>query len=79
MRKHNLQTQMKLSKILLCIVVILLIALVVMSTLYFKMKKAAKDNLNAFLNSEAKIVELIKTYPELQDFDFKALENNVNN
>ncbi len=50
-----------------------------MSTLYFKMKKAAKDNLNAFLNSEAKIVELIKTYPELQDFDFKALENNVNN
>lgn len=69
----------KLSKILLCIVVILLIALVVMSTLYFKMKKAAKDNLNAFLNSEAKIVELIKTYPELQDFDFKALENNVNN
>ena len=79
MRKHNLQTQMKLSKILLCIVVILVIALVVMSTLYFKMKKAAKDNLNAFLNSEAKIVELIKTYPELQDFDFKALENNVNN
>ncbi|CDD15972.1 unknown [Clostridium sp. CAG:798] len=69
----------KLSKILLCIVVILVIALVVMSTLYFKMKKAAKDNLNAFLNSEAKIVELIKTYPELQDFDFKALENNVNN
>ena len=54
----------KLSKILLCIVVILVIALVVMSTLYFKMKKAAKDNLNAFLNSEAKIVELIKTYPE---------------
>ena len=69
----------KLSKILLCIVVILVIALVVMSTLYFKMKKAAEDNLNAFLNSEAKIVELIKTYPELQDFDFKALENNVNN
>lgn len=69
----------KLSKILLCIVVILVIALVVMSTLYFKMKKAAKDNLNAFLNSEAKIVELIKTYPELHDFDFKALENNVNN
>ena len=69
----------KLSKILLCIVVILVIALVVMSTLYFKMKKAAKDNLNAFLKSEAKIVELIKTYPELQDFDFKALENNVNN
>ena len=69
----------KLSKILLCIVVILVIALVVMSTLYFKMKKAAKDNLNAFLNSEAKIVELIKTYPELQGFDFKALENNVNN
>ena len=69
----------KLSKILLCIVVILVIALVVMSTLYFKMKKAAKDNLNAFLNSEAKIVELIKAYPELQDFDFKALENNVNN
>ena len=69
----------KLSKILLCIVVILVIALVVMSTLYFKMKKAAKDNLNAFLNSEAKIVELIKTYPELQDIDFKALENNVNN
>lgn len=69
----------KLSKILLCIVVILVIALVVISTLYFKMKKAAKDNLNAFLNSEAKIVELIKTYPELQDFDFKALENNVNN
>ena len=69
----------KLSKILLCIVVILVIALVVMSTLYFKMKKAAKDNLNAFLNSEAKIVELIKTYPEWQDFDFKALENNVNN
>lgn len=69
----------KLSKILLCIVVILVIALVVMSTLYFKMRKAAKDNLNAFLNSEAKIVELIKTYPELQDFDFKALENNVNN
>ena len=69
----------KLSKILLCIVVILVIALVVMSTLYFKTKKAAKDNLNAFLNSEAKIVELIKTYPELQDFDFKALENNVNN
>ena len=69
----------KLSKILLCIVVILVIALVVMSTLYFKMKKDAKDNLNAFLNSEAKIVELIKTYPELQDFDFKALENNVNN
>lgn len=69
----------KLSKILLCIVVILVIALMVMSTLYFKMKKAAKDNLNAFLNSEAKIVELIKTYPELQDFDFKALENNVNN
>lgn len=69
----------KLSKILLCIVVILVIALVVMSTLYFKMKKAAKDNLNAFLNSEAKIVELIKTYPELQDFDFKALEKNVNN
>lgn len=69
----------KLSKILLCIVVILVIALVVMPTLYFKMKKAAKDNLNAFLNSEAKIVELIKTYPELQDFDFKALENNVNN
>ena len=69
----------KLSKILLCIVVILVIALVVMSTLYFKMEKAAKDNLNAFLNSEAKIVELIKTYPELQDFDFKALENNVNN
>lgn len=67
----------KLSKILLCIVVILVIALVVMSTLYFKMKKAAKDNLNAFLNSEAKIVELIKTYPELQDFDFKALENSV--
>ena len=69
----------KLSKILLCIVVILVIALVVMSTLYFKMRKAAKDNLNAFLNSEAKIVEVIKTYPELQDFDFKALENNVNN
>lgn len=69
----------KLSKILLCIVVILVIALVVMSTLYFKMRKAAKDNLNAFLNSEAKIVELIKTYPELQDFDFKALEKNVNN
>ena len=69
----------KLSKILLCIVVILVIALVVMSNLYFQMKKAAKDNLNAFLNSEAKIVELIKTYPELQDFDFKALENNVNN
>lgn len=68
----------KLSKILLLVVVVLIVALSIMTFSYFKVKKVAKENLNLYLNSEKKITLLIQNHPELQNIDFEALENQEN-
>lgn len=64
----------KLSKVLLVVVVILIVALSIVSISYFKTKKVAKENLELYLNSEKKITLLLKNYPELQNIDIESLE-----
>lgn len=56
------------------IIVILVIMLIIMTCLYFQVRKNASDNLKNYLRAEAKITELIKEYPELENVDFKELE-----
>ncbi len=68
----------KLSKIFLVIIIILVIALTVLAFSYFDMKKAAQKNLDLCLKAEEKITLLIRNYPELQNVDFEALENDIN-
>lgn len=59
----------KLSKTLIVIIVLLVIALATVSFLYFDMKKTAQDNLNLYLDSKEKITQLLKDNPELQNID----------
>ena len=40
----------KLNKIFLGIIIVLAIALIVMTYMYFKLRKIAKENLNAYIN-----------------------------
>lgn len=40
----------KLNKIFLSIIIILVIALVIMTGLYFNMRRIAKENLNSYVN-----------------------------
>lgn len=68
----------KLSKLLLVIIAILVIALGMMTFSYFNMRKAAQENLDLYLKAESKITLLIRDYPELQNVDFEALEAEVN-
>ncbi|MBQ2835571.1 MAG: hypothetical protein IJE68_01890 [Clostridia bacterium] len=68
----------KLSKLFLGIIIILVIALGILISSYFNMKKIAQENLDMYLKSESKITLLIRDYPELQNVDFKALEAEVN-
>ena len=51
----------KLSKILICIIVILAIALGISTFSYFKMKESAKHNLELYLESQEKITQIIGT------------------
>ena len=50
----------KLSKILICIIVVLTIALAIMTYSYIKVRQAAKDNLNNFLQACSQVYELQK-------------------
>ncbi len=68
----------KLSKILLFIIIILIIALGIMTFSYFKMKTAAQDNLNLYLEANKKIMQLNEEYAESQNADIEAVENEVN-
>lgn len=67
----------KMSKIFLCIIVILLIALGIVSFSYFRARKSAKSNLYYFFREKAKITELVKEYPELRDVDWDELNKKV--
>ena len=67
----------KLSKIFLVIIIILTIICIAMTISYFKMKKAAKDNLYNHLTALTEIMLLIQQHPELQDTDWVALENQA--
>ena len=57
----------KLSKILLAVIIILVIALVITLFAYFDVKKAAKENLNLYLKSEERITNILKDNAELQN------------
>jgi len=48
----------RLSKILIAIIVILVIALIIISSEYVKMRKSAIKNLNLYFEAEARYVEL---------------------
>lgn len=49
----------RLSKILIAIIVILVIALVIISSEYVKMRESAKKNLNLYFDAETRYVEAI--------------------
>lgn len=57
----------KLSKILLAVIIILVIALVITLFAYFDVKKVAKENLNLYLKSEERITNILKDNAELQN------------
>ena len=48
----------KLSKILLGINIVLIVALIVMTCLYFNARKTAKENRDAYVNLSAQLYEL---------------------
>ena len=50
----------KLSKILLCIIIILTIALGISTFSYLKMKESAKHNLKLYLESQEKITQIME-------------------
>ncbi len=54
----------KLSKILIVIVIILTVALIIMTGLYFNMRNKAIENLNAYLNASQAIHDMVLEYQE---------------
>lgn len=56
----------KLNKILISIIVLLIIILAIVTYSYFRVKKAAQDNLNNFLEATNQIHELEKECDSLQ-------------
>lgn len=55
----------KLNKVFLVIIIILVIALGIVTSLYFNMRQVAHENLEAYLNAEKQITELIKEKSKL--------------
>lgn len=53
----------KLSKILICIILILVIALAIMTYQYFKMKDTAKENFDNYTNTLNDYYELYRANP----------------
>ncbi len=66
----------KLSKILLLVIVILVIALGIMTSSYFKVKKAAQENLSLYLEAEKEIMQLNEENFKLQNGNMEESENN---
>ena len=62
----------RLSKVLLVIIVILTIALGIMTHAYFSMKKAAKENLNYYLEAKG---ELLKIQHPDANIEYPTQEN----
>lgn len=67
----------KISKIFLLIIIVLLIALIVMTYSYFKMRTSAKENLQDYLTELGVRELLIEEHPELQDEDWQSLEQQA--
>ena len=66
----------KLSKILLLVIVILVIALGVMTFSYFKVKKAAQENLSLYLEAEKEIMQLNEKNFKLQNANMEEWEDD---
>lgn len=58
---------MKKNTILIGLVIILLVALIIMTTLYFNMKKNAEENMKSVLNTANEVYELNKKINELEE------------
>ena len=58
---------MKKNTILIGLVIILLVALIIMTTLYLNMKKNAEENMKSVLNTANEIYELNKKINELEE------------
>lgn len=82
----------RLSKILIAIIVILVIALIIISSEYVKMRKSAIKNLNLYFEAEARYIELkngdkmnfksmdiLKRYSMLLLYNEFLLQKNSNN
>ena len=65
----------KLNKIFLVIIMILLIALGIMTYLYFNMRKSAKNNLDMFLNEAEQLSKANEKLSKYQDLE--AVENST--
>lgn len=58
---------MKKNTILIGLVIILLVALIIMTTLYLNMKKNAEENMKSVLNTANEVYELNKKINELEE------------
>lgn len=58
---------MKKNTILVGLIIVLSVALIIMSILYFNMKKNAKENMKSTLNTANQVYELNKKINELEE------------